>query len=264
MKTLSLKIKNTILLLALMISASNLNYSQTDNDLKELIPSFPVGLRIGMHNDFFSNTNENEFIDFKYENRFTFIAGIDIEIIRKMRWIVTASVFVKNISQEYSYTLTPEQLGLNFGFTRNSISSPYWTYHLPIETLYRFNKSEQHPLFFKAGLELQHYGYTSGSYKHPILGVDNITRLTADYEEYQSPFTFGINGGIAGDIYLEDYSKFRIALTGHLHFQTMEVTRIISTNLNAPERTSTHKWTGHYLNLSLTYFPHEGFLDFLK
>ncbi len=51
------------LLLALLISASNLNYGQTDNDLKELIPSFPVGLRIGAHNDIFSNTDENEFID---------------------------------------------------------------------------------------------------------------------------------------------------------------------------------------------------------
>ncbi len=78
------------------------------------------------------------------------------------------------------------------------------------------------------------------------------------------PLAFGINAGIAGDIYLNYYSKFRLALTGHYHFQTMEIIYITSTNLNAADRTSTHKWTGNYLNLSLTYFPHEGFLDFLK
>jgi hypothetical protein len=260
-----LKIKTTILLLALILSASNFIDAQESDSSTQLIPSFPVGLRIGAHNDFFSNTSENDFIGLGFENRFTFIAGFDVEVIRKQRWILTAGVFVKNIAHKYNYAFTADQLDIGIGFSDGLTQSPHWTYHLPIEFLYRFNKNLNRPLFFKAGVEIQHYGYTPGSYEHPILRIDNQTILSNSYEEFQSPFTFGVNLGIAGDMYLKDYSKFRLALTGHYHFQKMDIKRITSTNIiGSPDATSTHRWTGNYLNLSLTYFPHEGFLDFLK
>ncbi|WP_339684900.1 hypothetical protein [uncultured Nonlabens sp.] len=260
-----MKIKITILLLALTLSASNFINSQENNETSPPIPTFPVGLRIGAHNDFFSNTSENDFIGFGFENRFTFIAGFDVEVLRRQKWILTAGFFVKNIAQKYNYTFTPEQLDIGVGFTGGLTDSPYWTYHLPIEFLYRFNKNLNRPLFIKAGVEIQHYGYTPGSYEQPVLRIDNQTILTNSYEEFQSPLTFGVNLGIAGDIYLKDYSKFRLALTSHYHFQKMDINRITSTNIiGSTDATSTHRWTGNYLNISLTYFPHEGFLDFLK
>ncbi|WP_169711557.1 porin family protein [Nonlabens spongiae] len=252
-----------IIILALMLSASMICYCQNDNKNSNLPPkTFPIGLRVGLHNDFFSNTNENDFIELEYKDRLTFIAGFDVELFRTRQWLFTTGFFVKNISQSKSYNITADQLGRERGTNAEFIESPYWTYHLPVEALYRFNKSTKHPLYFKGGLELQHYGYTPGRYRHPFLSVNGIPRTIGEYEEYQSPFTFGANLGLAGDIYLNDNSKFRIALTGHYHFQTMEETFITTTNLAVPGATSKHEWTGHYINLSLTYFPKKGFIRF--
>ncbi|WP_405378700.1 hypothetical protein [Nonlabens sp. Asnod3-A02] len=260
-----MKININLLLLALILGASNFIIAQDVDKDNELIPTFPVGLRIGAHNDFFSNTSENDILGLKFTDRVTLIGGFDVEVLRKKRWIITTGFFIKNIGHRYEYTLTPELINISRSVSRNLTQSPYWTYHLPIEALYRINKNSKLPFFIKTGLEIQHYGYTKGRYENPILSVNNEVILSNNYEEHQSPFTFGINAGVAGDIYLKDYSKFRLALTGHYHFQKMDINRITSTNVNGfPDATSTHRWTGNYVNLSLTYFPREGFLDFLK
>ncbi|MGB5981389.1 MAG: hypothetical protein WBG46_04525 [Nonlabens sp.] len=261
MRLLFLKTRVQLLLLALIISASSFITAQ-DNIAVDVKRNFPIGLRVGLHNDFFSNTSENDFIEYEYKDRVTFTAGFEFELLKKKRFLFTAGLFIKNISQVRSYNFTAEQLGRDRGLQREFFNAPYWTYHLPMEVLYELRKSFKTPLFIKAGLEFQYYGYTSGRYRQPFLIVNDITRIIGEYEEYQSPITFGMNAGLAGDIYLKDDSKFRWALTGHYHFQTMEEILITSTNLTVPGATSTHKWTGHYVNISLTFFPKKGFISF--
>ncbi|WP_431472607.1 hypothetical protein I5168_05105 [Nonlabens sp. SCSIO 43208] len=259
MKQLLLKKDNYYMLLVLFFSTSSFLFSQ-ENDQE--IRSFPVGLRIGVHYDFFSNTNENASIGLNYSNRLTLIGGFDIEVMRRKRWLLTTGFYIKNISLKRNYNIRSTQLGENFAIEESFWQSPYWTYHLPIEILIKMKSPMRSPLYLKAGLELQYYGYTSGRYQSNYLRLRNNPLLIGDYQDYPSPITFGLNLGFAKDLYLKDRSKFRFAASGHYHFQYIYVTKITSTNLTIPEATSTHRWTGHYLNFSLTYFPKSGFLKF--
>ncbi|PQJ31774.1 hypothetical protein BST92_07475 [Nonlabens arenilitoris] len=227
--------------------------------------SFPLGIMIGAHSVDWSNTNENSAIQLEYQDRISSTFGLKYQFYNYKNLEFYTGFKVRLSSSSLYYKIDSEDLGVNLNFNRYVIFSPYWTYHLPLEVEYPIYQRDKFRIQAKLGYELQYYGITTGSDTRVALSVDNIPRLVAENREHQSFITSGINIGLGFDFYTEKYARYRIDLIYHNHFQTLEKEKITTQNLNiSPNTTSTHRWTGNYLGLELSYFPRPRQIDQVK
>lgn len=177
---------------------------------------------------------------------FKFLKGLNLNIGFKVR----------NFSSREEIFIRAEETVLIRDLSLLSAFGPYWTYHIPIDLHYTFNKESRTQFFTGAGFELQIYGYTKGSFANSSLGIGNETIIFDEYQEHQGPLTTGINFLTGLNLYGPGGSKFQLELKYHRHFQVMEELTITAMNLNiSPNASSQHNWTGHYTSFTVTYFP---------
>lgn len=177
---------------------------------------------------------------------FRFMDGLNLNVGFKVR----------NFSTRQETFIPSEETVLRSDFESLFIQGPNWTYHIPIDLHYTFNKNSRTQFFTGAGFELQIYGYTSGASTEASLRIDNVDIIISEYRERQRALTNGANLLAGLNLYGPGGSKFQLELKYHRHFQTMEQYSITATNLRiSPDAMSDHDWTGHYTSFTITYFP---------
>lgn len=177
---------------------------------------------------------------------FKFLEGLNLNIGFKVR----------NFSSRKETFIPAEETVLRSDLSFLFAQGPNWTYHMPIDLHYTFNKDSRTQFFTGLGFELQIYGYTPGSFTHAGLGINNETVTVKQYKEFQGPLTTGINFLTGLNLYGPGGSKFQLELKYHRHFQAMEEYAITAVNLRlSPDARSEHNWTGHYTSFTVTYFP---------
>lgn len=250
-------------ILALVLINASIFISKAQREKSK--QSFPLGIMIGAHSVSWSNTDENAAIQLEYVDRISPTFGLKYQFYTYNNFEFNAGFKVRLSSSSLYYKIDSDDLGVNLNINEFDIFSPYWTYHLPLEIEYPIFQRDKFRIQGRLGYEFQYYGITTGSDTRVALGVDNIDRLIITDREHQNFITGGINLGLGFDFYTEKYSRYRIDLTYHNHFQTLEKKIITSVNLNvSPNVTSTHRWTGDYFGLELSYFPRSRQIDVVK
>jgi hypothetical protein len=177
---------------------------------------------------------------------FKFLDGLNLNIGFKVR----------NFSSREETFIRAEEIVLRSDLEFIFTQGPNWTYHLPIDFHYTFNKESRTQFFTGAGFELQLYGYTPGAFSNASLIVVGSDIIISEYRQRQRALTNGVNFLTGLNLYGPGGSKFQLELKYHRHFQTMQQYSITATNLRlSPDARSDHDWTGHYTSLTLTYFP---------
>lgn len=242
-------------LLLLILSSSILSFSQNDSLPRQ---KNKFGLTIALDRVTFSNT-PNASIYYNRDDRTVTSIGLKYNF-RQMKFLSNANLSVglkiRHLTFQTEYRINADDLDLGNDLIEIIQDAPYWTYHLPINFDYVLSKSKNSELYTTVGVEFQFYGITEGEETFNQLSVREIPIIIKTVSEHQNPLTYGLNAGVGFNLYTNRGSMYQIGAQYHYHFQTIERSTIIATNLAFSQTASSkHNWRNNSFGLTFSYFP---------
>jgi hypothetical protein len=188
-------------------------------------------------------------------------AGVVYNFYQTGRFNFRAGAFVRYFNVVEGESYSAQVLGLSRDVTFESVTSPEWSYHLPIEV--EFNRFLAKDFAFSASVGYEWMYYDSGllnNAEFQSTAINNIPVVFASEFDAGKKITGGVNFS-AGFYFKAGSTLIRANAKYHLHLSqnSIKALRIRTANLTVPPDISGHQWRGHYWSFDLTIHPRNWF-----